>query len=663
MPPENTTPTPENKAAEPLVLTKEEQAAVSSDMYAVFDAQTQRDQEHPELDGMTYVQYYDSNRKKDLSYIPKKKNKQDVRISSGVTREKDTTLLSTMLGMDFGASITAFDKDDVMVAELGTNMGDLVKKSREIEEWSRKRPLVYRELIAQGDVFVQELKVEEFRDMPLERITWDPADGEAISKFSYAHALKKVFSGCANRMINGKKVYLGNIREPFIKEQQTVAVLNVYPRSIMQGRYGTFARWKNVSSTIEMTQAFSIDGNTYKSWNLMPLAEGQVAELMVYRPKINRFQIYLNGTPMLPHNFPLSAISPTGEVPIAQGKYEGIPDFAYSKSQPSKTKVDQEVLDETTKLMIESMRQGAKPSMGTKGKGVTGRNIYIAGKVTPDVQEGEYFPLLPAEARGINQGAFSFYQLIKDGIAEKSVNKAYEGDSEDIDTLGQAQMDKEQQMLKLGLALDSVIQLEKDLTWLRLFNILENWTLPQGVPATVDETRTSLTEYYKKFTVETALANGEGGIKQFRFSDDGFPDEDDQVEEEKELSDMYGKPFRIVYMDPEQLRAIKYVWYIVITATPKNGDKLSQLMFFDAVDRAVALFGPDALNLEYVKQQFAINMKLDYQKFFKPMDLMAMLRQGLTDPTMENAAGLPQGGAKPAGGRPQPRQRVQPVAR
>lgn len=642
----------------PVVLTTEELAARAVDMMVLQEALKQRDQSHPELDDMTYLQYYDANRKKDLSYMAKKQNKQDVRISTGITREKDTTLLSTLLNMNFQPDITAFDHEDLVVAELGDNMSDMVKKSREIEDWEQKRSLIYRELISQGDVFVQEMKVEEFRDMPLEDIEWNPANGK-IADFAYASRLKKLFTNCECRMVNGKMVLLGNIREPFIKNQETVALMRVYnTRERAESRYKSWDRWKHVPTTLDTTEFLSTDSKTYRSYNLTSLAEGQVGEVMVFRPVANRFQIYLNGVPMLPHNYPLTALSPTGATPIAQGKLEPISDFAYSKSQPSKTKVDQEVLDETTKLMIEGMRQGRKPPMGSSGKKALGQNIFIAGKITPDIKEGDLFPLLPPGALGLNASDFSFYKLIKDGLGEKTVNDVYSGDDADIQqTLGQAQQQKEQQMLKLGLALDGVVNLERDLTWLRIYDILMYWTLPTD--PTADATREGITQKYKSFSVNTTLSDGKPGVKLFRMQTaDTFPEQAGHELEEHALKKKYGKDVRVVYMDPEALRTLKFVWFIIINPTPKSNDKLSQILFVQNLRTAMELFGPESLNLEYVKQRYAILINEDYAKMFRKLDVQTMLQMGLDDPAVQNqlgkpaqngGAGAPRAAAKPVG--------------
>lgn len=625
----------------PVEFSLEEREARNNDIQVMSQMRMDRDRPHPELDGMTYIQYYESNRKKDLSFLPPKKNPQDVRISSGLTREKDTTLLSTMLGMNFVPNVTAFDKDDMMVQELGDNMSDLVKKSREIENWQKKRPTIYREMISQGDVFVQEIYTEDFREMPLSEVEWNP-DSDKISDFSFQSRLTKLFSGCAARMVSGKKIYMSSVRTEYVEDQDAVAVLNVYGRAKAYSRYANWERWENIPTTID-TLEFWGDGTTYKSWNLVPLGDqNQVAEVMLFNVKRNRFQIYLNGIPMLPHNFPMTAMFPSGELPLTQGKLEGISDFAYSKSQPSKVKIDQEVLDESTKLMIEGMRQGRKPPMGSRGKKVYSPNIFIAGKITPDMQAQDVFPLW--QNAGLTQSDFQFYNLIKQGLEDKTVNKTYEGDSQDTSTLGQAQQDKQQQMLKLGLALDGVVNLERRMTWLRIYNIVENET--KKYDPLVDKVNEGITGSYKKFNVNTTLEDGQKGIKMFRLQTDPFPPLADHAKEEHALSKQHGQEVRIVYMNPEVLRALKLQWFIIIQPTPQSNDMLSQLMFVQNLQTAIEIFGPDSLNQEYVKQRFAILINEDYNKFFKKMDITQMLQMGMNDPAVQNAIGNGAGGER-----------------
>lgn len=617
-----------------------ERAFRSELIYNLQLARDQRDRYHPELDNMTYVEYYESNRRKDLSFIPPKKNKQDVRIVTGLTREKDTTLLNALLAMDLEPDITAFDSEDMVVNELGDNMSDMVQKSREIEDWDKKRSTIYRELITQGDVFVQELWTEDFRNVPLSEVTWDPTK-DGVSDYSMRERLQKVFEGAEVRMVNGKKVYLGNIRTQFVEDQHLVAVLNVYPRDVAKARYGQWERWKNVPRTIDTMTTFYDDGTTYKDWNLVSLTDAdRVAEIMVYWKEKNRFMILLNGVMMLPIDYPLTAISPSGEIPIAQGKLEPISDFAYSKSQPSKTKVDQEVLDEITKLMIEKTRQSFKPPMGNRGKKVYSQNIFLAGKITSDIQEGELFPILKDISMGVTAPEFQFYKTIKESIDEKTTDPTMAGDQGDENITATQTIElKNKQMMSLGLSLDGIVNLERRMTWNRIQTILCYWT--KEIEPSVDNVKQGIWDGHRSFAVSTTVDDGQTGTKIFRMSKKDYPTVEDHQQEEDKLSKDHGQPTRIVYLNPQMLREIKYKWFIVVKPRPKSNDKLTQLMFIQNLQQAIGLFGPQSINQEYAKQRYAIIIGEDYSKLFTKMSIQQMLQTGQSNPAVGMANGQP----------------------
>lgn len=606
-----------------LVLSDDERKVRNSDIQLMCGMRDERDRKHPELDDMTYVEYYESNRKKDLSYIPPKKNKNDIRIVTGTTREKDTTLLTAVLDLNLEPNIVAFDRDDMMVHELGGNMADLVKKSKEVEQAYLYTSSIYRELISQGDVFVQEVYVDEFRPVALTQVDWNPVK-DGVSKLDYRTRLQKVFSGCRARMVNGKKVYLGSVRVENMKDQPALAIMNIYKRSKAEAMYGQWERWKYVPEDVSSTEFIADMSTLYKEWNLVSTDKGEVGELFLYLPHQNRFAIYLNGVPMLPWNFPLEAISPSGEIPVSQGKFEPITDFAYSKGQPAKMKIDQEVRDEVLKLFVVAMRQMRKPPMGNTSKKVLGSSIFDPGKITPSLDKNQLFPLLPEGNRMLNPAEFSFYQLLQDNMNDKSVNEVFAGEQEagDVGTLGQAQQMKQQQMLKLGLAIDGVMNLGAQMTWHRIYNILHNWTKPiQGA----DHVREGIGEIYRKVSVNTTLEDGEAGIKMFRFQTDAYPDVADQEQEEEDLSRKYQKPVRVVYMNPKLMRSLRMLWYVQMIPTPKSGDPLTKLLFIQMVRNAVELFGPESINQDYAKQRFAVINDENYNKLFKNETMMQML--------------------------------------
>ena len=630
-------------------LTDNERLARNSDIENLSRMKMDRDQPHVELDGMTYVEYYESNRKKDLAYLPPKKNPQDVRISSGVTREKDTTMVSTLLNFNFQADITAFDTNDIIVQGLGDSMTNLNKKSREVEDWIRNRRIVYREFVSQGDVFMLELHTEEFARQALSKVEWSPVE-DNILDYEVKTRVQKVFSGCRAKMITGTKVFLGSMRVEHIEDQDRVAIVQVHKRNMAHKKYALWERWENVPTTID-SMSLGESGNVYQSWNMTQIKEDEVYEIMLFDKAANRFQIYLNGVPMLPADYLLTNISPSGDIPMAQGKYEPISDFAYSKGQPSKTRVDEEVLDESTKLMIEGMRQGRKPPMGSRKKKAYSHNIFVAGQVTPDMQDGELFSIL--QNPGLQPADFSFHQLIKQGIDDKSVNKSYEGaDQKGDPTATQVTQEKEQQMLKLGQSIDGIIAFERRLTWLRTYNILENWT--KKYDKDLGKVQEGVYGQYRSFSVDTELENGQKGMKVYRMTTDQYPSKREALQEEKAMTKKYGKQTRIVYLQPEILRQMKYIWFIIINPTPKSNDVLSQVLFVQNMRQGLEMFGPESFNMEYVKQRWAVLINEDYSKLFRKVDVMQLMQEKMAQQGGGDQTGMAGGAASAAGVRKQP---------
>lgn len=630
--------------------TKEELAHRNKLIKKLCDMRDDREESHAELNGMSVSQYYDSNRKKDLSYIPPKKNKHDTRIVTGTTREKDSTLLSSLLNLNAEATVTAFDHEDTIINELGTNIADLVHKSRELEDWNKKRPLIYRELVSQGDVYIEELYVEEFREVPLEELKWNPTK-DKVSELSFAKKLKKVYAGCEARMVAGNMVYEGSMKTEYIEDQARVALVRVMGYDEAQEVYGQWDRWENVPKTVTTVgHTESTGGTTYTDWSMIK-ATNQVVEIRYYDKVNNRFMIMLNGVMMLPINYPLSAISPSGEIPITQGKLEPINGFSRSKSSPSKVAVDQAVIDEVLTLMIKKTRQSFKPPMGNVSKKKYSSDIFEAGKITNEINKNTVFPLLPQLSGGVTPPEFSFYNAIKQNINEKTVNDVYAGNEPTGNpTATEILALRDQQALKLGMALDAVVNMEKRMVWLRIYNIMSNWTRP--IDTKVDKLRDELVDVYRTVTANTVLDDGNKGKRVFKFTNSSqMPSLYEQLEEEKQLSKKYGNNTRIVYLDPDKLRTLKATFFIVINPTPQNNDKLSQLMFVNNLRTAMELFGVEAINESYARQRYAIVIGEDSNKLFKEDDMIEMLReqmqggsqpQGQPQPAMQGAGMTPQ---------------------
>lgn len=579
------------------------------------NARMQRQSTWTELNDQNYLTYYETNAKAANSYIRPKENKDDTRVVTGTTEEKENTLISAVLNYNLEASILAHDTNDVEISELGDNMADLVRKSREIEDYDGKRPLILKELFDQGDCYVEEVWCEEYT---VEKETdMDLSDGVKVKgKKMPKGKFKKSYEGCRSNLLPGTSVFLGNMRQFHIQKQPYVFTVATIPyeeaKSIYQG-------WERFEYVPKKVVKFVSDGSKsirYQNWTLVEVAEDMVEVIKYYDRYTNEFMIMLNGVMMLPIEFPLTVISPSGDYPLAKGSIEPISEFfALSKSIPAKTKVDQATFDEMFKLLILKTQQSYKPPMANNTKRILSYNLWSPGTIHRDIDTTKLTPIIAPT--GVTASEFNAMQFIKQIIDAKSVSPVFSGETmQGNQTATQILEMKKQQMMKLGMTIWGVISLEKQLAWLRLNNILTNWTKP--VDEKVDELKQEIVKTYRTVSMETDLSSGVKGTKIIEFNPEmANMMEPENVEAEEEfMSKEMGKPVKKVYFDPEMLRNIKAKWYINVTPTEKDTTELQRVLFTQNIKDAAAIFGPQSLNMEYLKERFAVLAKENPDKFF-----------------------------------------------
>lgn len=596
-------------------------------MKKLINAQTDRNTAHKEINDQNYQEYYDSNLKAANSYIPPKKNPEDTRIVTGTTEEKGNTLLSAILNYNLEPNIIAFDKDQMEVDELGRNFEDLVKKSREIEDYDTKRMLIYKELLDQGTCFVEELWVEETRvQKKLADIDW--YNGVDVKKIKWTPKDIAGFCGCQTRLMRGDKVFLGNIREFEIKKQPYLYTFEVMSYAEAETIYKNWSRWKFVPKKV--VKVAPTEDSTYRHWTLEEQQENYVEVIKFQDKWANEFMIMLNGVMMLPAGFPLEAVSPSGEYTIAKGDIYPISNFfAYSKSIPAKTKVDQGVLDEMLKLIVLKTQKSYMPPLANNTGRVLSRKIFNAGEITNQIDPNKISPI--GDNNGVSQSEFAAFEFIKNIVDQKSVSPAFAGDqTSGRQTATEILELKKQQMMKLGLVIYGIINLEKQLSWLRIYNILTNWTKKQD--AKVNELTGQLEDTFKTFIVDSQMEDTRMGKKIISFTPDAAAYSPEQImEEEEQLSQQMRTPVRKTYMHPDVAK-MKYFWYITIAPTEKASSDLEFIQFKQTIQDAITLFGPQSVNLPYLQKRFGVLSKQNPDKFFvsgvQPMPTPAAMGGG-----------------------------------
>jgi len=582
-------------------------------------AKDERDKKHAEFDDMDYFTYYDTNRRAANAYIPPKKNLQDTRIVTGTTKEKEHTMLSALLNYKLEPDIQAFDDNNVEIKGVGEDMQALVKKSKEMEGDDDKKVLRYKELMDQGTVFVEEVWREKFfldkKFSVKDFSTMNP------NKIQWESKLKKLYERAESRVIEGVKVYLGNIREFFIGNQPYLFTAEYMHYDDAKTIFGNWERWKYVPRKLksEKEEEHQDGSGTYDyDWAIQRPEEDWV-EVLIYQDKPrNEYMIMLNGVMMMPISFPLQAISPSAEYTLAKGDVSPMAfNFAYSKSIPADTKVDQGVLDEMLRMIILKTQQSFMPPIANRSNKILSSKIFLPGTIINDIDSSKVQPLLSNQSQGVTGSEFQAYQFIKGIVDNKTVSPAFSGQSESGDqTATEVIQLKKQQMMKLGLTIWGVISLERQLSWLRCYNLKENLPKVKGNKKDGDG---KAIDVFPSFTINNIpLSSGQQGTKIIEFNPEKVNSITDAelAKEEKYLSEP-GRPVEKVYYHPEEFRNLKAHFYITVNPKEKESDEINRALFVQNIQDAANIFGMESLNLEYLKQRFAEHAKEDFGLFFK----------------------------------------------
>lgn len=581
-----------------------------------------REQPHDEFNGMSYTDRYIANFKAGNSYQEPRKNKEDTSLVTGTTREKKNAVINSVLSLVFDTNFRAFDNNNLEDQQLGEAMTDCVFQSNQVEQWDEKKIYAYDELATQGDVFIQDNWIDETR-IDKKKIKLSDLDKETFKNFDPQKSMKVVFSGARRSVIPGLQVYLRNIRQPEIKLQPGLFTRQVMSYNEARAIYGKLPRWENVPRDLTPTDSTETD-HFGLNWRLETMGKDMV-EVLCYQDKYNdEFQILLNGVMQLPVGFPVPWEH--GEYNIVQGHLEPITAFfAYSKSIPDKTFLDQQVLDEMYRLAVLKTQKSFMPPIANYSANILTKNMFLPGKVNNDLEKGEVEVLGGnPNMYSMQQSEFEMIKMIKGMIDEKSVSPSLTGQTFNSRTTAvEVESVTKQAKQQLGIMIFGFMNLHLQLDYLRLLILLENYTKDQGEK--VNEINGKLERKFRTVSVERDLGGRGTGMKQISFTDSHNTPEELYDMEEGVTRDEMGKPtsvippqkpVKIMQLSPKALRSVKYRWYPQIVINERESSLADRISFEDRVTKAAQLFGIDNINMDYAKQQWAIKNKINPSFFF-----------------------------------------------
>lgn len=603
------------------------------------DTRTKRETSHDKLNGVGYTKWYEDNDKAANSHMPPRKNEDEVSIVTGTTREKVLAVVSNVINLVFRTNFRAFDKDDNEEVELGEAMSDCVERSAQIEMWEDKKIYPYYEMATQGDVFIEDMPVDEVK-VDKKKIKLSDLKNEAVfADFKAEKTLKAMFSGCRRNMLIGTQVYLGNLYETDLNKQPCIFTREILPYETAKVIYGGLPRWKYVPRNLTPATGDADADHWGLNWRLEDTPDGMVEVIKYTDDPNDEYQIVINSVMQLPVGFPKPW--EFDGYNLVQGGLEPMGLFAYHKSIPCKTKVDQEVIDEMLRLSVLKGQKSYLPPIANYSGQLLSKAMFKAGAVTNNLQKGDI------EVLGGNpnmymlgQSEFQLIEMLKRFIDEKSISPIMQGQSPSGDpTATEVSTVTQQARRNLGIMIFQFMQFHMRLDILRLNNLLDYYTKPYDKK--LDKAKQALVDKYRSVSLEKEIGSKGKGVKRIEFTTEykkpmALRDEENGITRDSDGKVLANippeKPLQITQINPEILRSVKYRWYPSVEITEQETSMQERILFTDQLATAMKLFGPGAVNLDYAKQIWAQKNKQNAKLFFNPstpnmMDPMMMQDQ------------------------------------
>lgn len=631
-----------------------------------------RDKARKEWNGMTYPQWLNMCREVQLAYLPPKETEDQIQLNSGLTRQKISTEVDVVLTQNFETRAKAFDKEDVFIDHLGDVLSDMKLKVDQLEQWIDNRRGVYEGMSTYGSYYTLQL-TKFVTDV---RKTNVPLSDFGKLDIEWNETPKKSKPVFLTVPLESSMVLFADMREPDIQKQPGVAIARIIPDSEARARYGHFERWPSVptrqamNSTNELSELLT----TYKSdYSIsQALGEGEVEEVIFMRSSAygNELMIYLNGVPMLPvksdgklnqktrrYNisaFPLTSWSASGKYPIVKWDKVRIPNFAIARGTPGDSQFDQETLDTWIKLVFEKALRSIKPPMGNRSGLRITSDMIKSGKIVSQIRKDDIFSILPPElVQGVTSGEFSFYEIMKKELDEKTSTREFAGLGGKTQTATEFTENRKSQLLRFSALIDGVIRGEKDRADLIVKNqVIPFWCNPayavnhedaeelnKAKKVVKDKNEPATEEKKKPFrTITVNKADGaENSANIINLGD--LEETSSEIYKREKMEEKEGKKNKYINFNPDAYDFMNTLIYWDAKPSERDNDTLKLLSFKQNVADGMNLFGIQPATNEKLKKRWAMMTEEDYETWFGGQDALTEAMGGLSD-QVPNQSGL-----------------------
>lgn len=517
-----------------------------------------RSKQREEFDDMTFELDYAQNKRAMNSYLRAKKNDSEVRVVTGMTEKKIDVVINELISLNMQPEVQAFDKEDNEYVELGNDFSDIVFRTNQIERDDDVMRAAFRELATQRAVFVQEF--------------WN----KRRVGFNSIERPEK-------RLVSALKVFLGDIYLPAYRLDDQPYIVRYNRMSYEECRTMWFSNpnWKYVRPG--MPQA-----NQAYPFRMYDVGKNEVELIEYISACDNEYQVLINGAMMFSPRQPLPWKHYGYDMSCAVTK-EMDTDFFYGKPLTASAKVLQSMSDEMIRLMIRKWQQAIEPPTGVKNGKILSKDVWNPGTMAQGIKADDFSILI--NHNGLTPGEFQFYDLISKKTEEFiGIPNQLQGQSPSKRTTATEIMEvKKQAIRNLGIITAQAIKLKRDMTYLRIYTVMEKMTKPIGKKK--NKLTDTIENTYRKFSVKEAqFDDGSRGKKIIQFSNqDMSPEEQQLAYDYEEEQTKLGNPLRITTINVEKLKDIELNWYVNIVPKEQEGSALEKAMFTDQLAQAASI--------------------------------------------------------------------------
>ena len=572
------------KDTPPYIMSAEQQEVYKFYTERFTAAKNARDQVYEEFDDMNYEDDYRENKRAMVSYLRKKKNDNDVRVNTPTTEKKIEFVANELLSMNLQPEVRAYDHLDRHMEDLGRDFTDIVRRTNEIEQDDDQYMDIILELLSQRAVFVEEV------------YTTKKVKGRKIAR-------------CEKRMLSGLQVFLGDITLPAYRFNDQPYIVKYERMSISRAReiYGDLEAWQFVKPG----NFDSAQSNNDFSYRFSLLKKNEVEILHYESAPDDEYNVMINGVMMyelgtkLPWDYEGYNISMTTLKPIHF-------QFAYGKPLTASAKTLQALDNETLRNLIFKFRQALQPPLGIKSGKIFSKDIWQPGSQTQGIKKDDIEKLI--DHQGVTASEMQMYNLIESKTAE-FIGQPQRPQSSRKVTATEIKQEQANVIKMLGFSVLAVMRLKRNMTFLRLYNILENYTKPVG--RELNNMEGKIESVYRSFSIgDGQIDQDQKGKKVVQMMDRQLTSQEKsavyQVENQTGV--------RYSFLNVKKLNEIKTNWFVIIVNKERDSSDLAKAMFTEKLNQGVAIgqvtqrqLNPDTVISEYERTWNAKDMFMEPQ--------------------------------------------------